>query len=227
MAAGGLRCLNSLLDAWALEDLLVYVIDRQIFSLVGGMQTYTLGPGGLWNTTPLYGAGCPRPIQISQAWWQEPATLIEEPIAVLRDHQDYQNLRSVPMTIGSQVTALWYDPTAPLGRVFVYPTPTMVANIILYLWHPWNAANTLDTVMVLAPGYQRMLEYNLPVEISSEYPGTLRPDILALANESRERVQIRNVRVPRMTSDVAGVTGHGGEGRRSLWGFTDWLTGSD
>jgi hypothetical protein len=226
-AATGLRCLNSLLDAWALEDLLVYVIDRQVFPLVANTQTYTLGPGGTWNTTPLYGAGSPRPAQIEGAWWQEPSTLIEQPIHVLKNHVDYQYFRSIPTITSTLVTDLWYDAGAPLGTVFVYPKPTAASNIILYLWHPWNAATTLATTLTLAPGYQRLLEFNLPVELSSEFPGTLRPDIVALANESMEKAQRRNVRVPRMASDLAGVTSHSGHGRHSMWGFTDWATGGE
>ena len=225
MAAGGLRCLNSLLDSWAIEDLLVYVVDRQTFALATNTQTYTLGPGGVWNTTPLYGAGSPRPVEIQDAWWQD-ANLLEQPITVIRDHQDYQRLRAVP-SASPIVTEIWYDATAPLGTVWVNPTPSAASTIVLYLWHPWNAVQTLDTVLTLAPGYQRLLEYNLPIELSSEYPGTLRPELVALATESKERVERRNVRVPRMTSDLAGVAAGAGGGRRSLWAATDWLAGRD
>jgi hypothetical protein len=166
-------------------------------------------------------------VQIEAAWWRHPTTLIEQPIRVLRNHTDYQYLRSVPTITSTLVTDLWYDPGTPLGTVFVYPKPTAVSSVILFLWHPWNAATTLDTVLVLAPGYQRMLEYNLPIELSTEFPGSLRPEIVAMANESMEKVQRRNVRVPRVTSDLAGVTHASGHGRHSMWGFTDWATGGE
>lgn len=221
-AMGGLRVLNSMLDAWNLEGLLVYVIDRQLFPLTNGVSAYTLGPGGVWNTTPLYGAGCPRPVRIEGAWWQDPTTLIEQPINVLRNHVDLQYLRSVPTISASLITDLWYYAGMPVGSVFVYPTPTLPANIVLYLWHPWDAATTLATVLTLAPGYQRLLEFQLAVDLSTEYAGTLRPDITALASEAKENVQRMNVRVPRMQTDLVGVTGESGS---MFTGWNRWMSG--
>jgi hypothetical protein len=220
-AMGGLRVLNSMVDAWSLEGLLVYVIDRQTFALVSGVGTYTLGPGGQWNTTPLYGAGVKRPVQIENAWWQEPVSLVEYPLNLLHDHGDYQALCSIPMST-SMPMDVWYEPSVPLGRVFIYPTPTLPANVILYLWHPWDSAVTLDSVLTLAPGYQRLLEFQLAVDLSTEYAGTLRPDITALASEAKENVQRMNTRVPRMQTDLAGVTGEGGS-MFTLW--NRWLSG--
>lgn len=220
-AAQGLRCLNSLLDAWALERLLVYVIDRQTFATVAGTQAYTLGPGGVWNTTPLYGAGTPRPVAIQSAWWQDTYGN-ELPLDVL-DDQAYQSL-TVRTLASMQALALKYDADFPLGKVFLWPKPSSVATIVLYLWRPWNAAQTLDTALSFPPGYQRLLEFNLAVELSSEYPGTLRPELAVLASEAKAKVQVPNLRIARLRSDLVGVTGHRGEaGLYSAW--PSWLAG--
>ena len=210
MAAGALRVLHTLIDSWAIEGLLVYTIDRQVFSLIASTQTYTLGPGGTWNTMPLYGAGSPRPVQVANAQWRNLSQDFWYPVYVMSD-ADYQGLADRGMT-GTQVTALHYAPTFPLGTVFLYPVPTLTGQMALFLWHPYDTQSTLDTLVAFPPGYQRMLEYNLAVDLSERYPGTLRPSTAALAAESKDKVESMNLRVPVMTSDLIGLTPSGGLG---------------
>jgi hypothetical protein len=222
---GALRVLNSLLDGWATEQLLVYVIDRQVFGLVGNTASYTLGPGGTWNTTPLYGAGTPRPVRLEAVWYVEPSTQTELPVTLLQDHADYQALRAVPVA-GTLPCAVFYEPSVPLGTVYVSPTPTGNGQMVCYLWHPWSTEQTLDTVLVLAPGYLRMLEYNLALDLASEYPGVLagRDDLVAGAMESKSKVQTLNIRVPRMQTDIPMGGSMAGSG--SLYSFSrEWLSG--
>ena len=217
-AAGALRVLNTLIDSWAIEGLLVYTLDRQVFALAANVPTYTLGPGGTWNTTPLYGAGTPRPVHVSDAQWKALSQDVWDPVYVMNDHE-YQHL-ALRASTGTQVTALHYSPTMPLGTVFVYPTSTVTGQLALFLWHPYDTQNTLDTVLMFPPGYQRMLEYNLAVDLSERYPGTLRSSTAAFAAESKDKVESMNVRVPLMTSDLVGLTPGGGLGAaRALRGI--------
>lgn len=220
----GLRVFNRMLDAFPLERQLVYAIDRQLFALVANTQSYTLGPGGTWNTTPLYGVGTPRPVEIDSAYWQDPTTLDEIPV-VLMTEGEFQSLNARTIT-GTVVQRLYYKPSMPQGDVFVWPTPTLVANMVLYLAKPWNAGHTLDTVLTLPPGYQRMLEYGLAEEWGSEYPNFLREDIRDNAREAKALVKRQNLRIEPMVSDLAGVTrGRRGAADGSMSGWVAWQTG--
>ena len=215
-AAGGLRALNTLIESWQTERLLVYVIDRQTFSLVAGTQTYTLGPGGAWDTTPLYGAGAARPVRIEEANWRDPSTLLELPVHIMSEGE-YHRLR-VRNTTGGIVTHLYYSQAFPLGSVFVWPVPSTTDQMVLWLWHPWVSTNTLDTVVSFPPGYQAMLEYNLAVWLSARYPGTLRPELVTLAADLKGKVKRLNHKSPHMISDAAGVLQGGVQGG----GYTAW-----
>lgn len=220
-AAIGLNCLNAMLDAWGLDGLMVYVIDRQTFALVSNTQSYTLGPGGTWNTTPLYGAGCPRPVQIEEAYWIDPGTLQELPVSVFEE-ASYQSQQVVGVT-GQQVLELNYTPSFPLGTVYVWPRPTTVATMVLYLWKPFNTANALTDTVSFPQGYQIALEDNLTVELSKEFPGSLEanPAIVAGAIANKANLKVANVRVPLLVSDAANITGRAGAGGS----YYDFLAG--
>jgi hypothetical protein len=219
--AAGVRCLNSLLDAFPLERHLVYVIDRQTFALVANTQTYTLGPGGTWNTTPLYGVGSPRPEGIESAFWQDPSTLDELPVWLL-DEQAYRDLEGVRSLTATVVQRLYYAPQMPQGSVFVWPKPTVNANIILFLQRPFDRQTTLDSLLAYPPGYQRLLEYGLAQELGTEYPGSLRPEIVAVAEDAKRLVKMGNAKPSRMTSDLLGVTGMR---RSTLTSWDTWMRG--
>lgn len=203
-----LRIFNSMLDGWATEKLLVYTMDRQVFALAAGTQTYTLGPGGTWNTTPLYGAGSARPVRVSTPTWRDAGQDLELPVNLM-DEDEYRSLvlRGMSSTI---VTDLYYSPTFPLGEVFVWPRPTITAQMVLWLWHPYNTQQTLDFDLVFPQGYERALVYNVAVELSMRYPGSLRAELATLAGESKDKIKLLNHTVPVLRSDLAGA-GAGGD----------------
>jgi len=223
-AEQGLWVLENMFDSWLTEKLLVYVVDRQSFALQAFVQTYGLGPGGVWNTTPLYGAQVPRPVRIERASWRDPATGFEQPLGQSMTDDEYQNI-TVRNTTGTQVLAYHYNPSFPLGEVFVWPIPTLSTQMVLYLWHPWNPGITLDTVVSFPPGYQYAIETNLSIDLGLYYPGALRAELVAVAVTSKAKVKALNHKTGLMTSDAAVVTAPA-TGTGGLYtGWTDFLAG--
>src|SRR5437899_828707 len=119
-AQDALAVLNDLLDAWRLEALLVYAIDRDVFALSAGVSAYTIGTGGTWNTS--------RPVRIEQAFFQDTTVspVLELPMTILTD-QEYESIR-VKGTSSTWPLALYYDQNYPLGTVTLYPVPSRVNN---------------------------------------------------------------------------------------------------
>lgn len=203
----GVRCLMSLLDTLPIEPGLVYTIDRQLFALVANTQTYTLGPGGTWNTTPLYTATTPRPPKIHAAWWHDTTNEYEQPVHIMED-AEYRSLNPRTMT-STQVQALYYEPTMPQGRVFVWPKPTQAATMVLYLAHPFDGTVTLDSALGYPPGYQRFFEFGLAFEMGTEYPAALaaNPVIITEYDRAKRLVTRANVRIPKMRNDLVPTVG--------------------
>jgi hypothetical protein len=61
--ADGIDALNSMLESFSLERLMVYQILEENFSLVIGTGSYTIGTGGTFNTT--------RPVKIENAFLRD------------------------------------------------------------------------------------------------------------------------------------------------------------
>lgn len=194
-AEDALTVLNDMLDAWRLESLLVYNLDRQVFPLTPGVQMYTIGVGGVWNV--------PRPVRIDHAFFQDISSepRLELPIYIMTD-DEYQSLR-VKTVSSTWPQALYYNPQYPIGQVIVYPVPTLPNNVVLYLWSVLGQIASVSTVVDFPPGYRRAVQYCLARELAAEYGKTLSPDVVALALESKGRVKDLNADTPVQVMDSA------------------------
>lgn len=89
-------------------------------------------------------------------------TPVEIPRSVLTDDA-YQAIQIKTLT-SSLFTAVYYNPTQPLGSIFLWPTPTTAANqLVLYLANVFDGFDDLTTDYTFAdlPGYIDALEYGL------------------------------------------------------------------
>jgi hypothetical protein len=113
MAEGCLQKFNDMLDAMALEDLLLYYSKINTLSLVSGTNNYTVGVGGNLNTA--------RIIEVLWAsYYTDPTVKI--PVSVI-PFEDYSKIISK----GTQITVpscVAYQATYPLGTLWIWPMPT-------------------------------------------------------------------------------------------------------
>src|SRR5689334_6075004 len=81
----GLRSLNDLIDSWSTESLLIPNKVREVFPLVPGQQSYSMGSGGNFNTS--------RPLKIENALIQFTSTtpVSELPMKLL-NKDEYANI---------------------------------------------------------------------------------------------------------------------------------------
>jgi hypothetical protein len=204
-AIDALEILNEMIDLWNLRGLIVYRIDRNLFTVTSGQGTYTLGTGGDWNI--------PRPVKIDNAFFRETATGLELPARVLTE-EEYQGIR-LKNTQGSWPRWLYNDYAFPLSTVTVWPVPDISNQMVLYTWNQLTSMATLDTVWTFPPGYAIALRFNLSIALAPEYGKSVSPEIAALASEALAHIQSVNIEVPLMQVDPALTEGQG-------W---DWNTG--
>lgn len=188
----GLAMLNSMLQLWRLEGLLAYDIVRALFALVPAQQDYTVGPGGNWDTTALFGATTARPVRLSAMGvvdaTQTPA--LEVPMAEL-SQQDYQTLHLKGLT-SSWPTHWNYSATVPLGSAFVWPAPTVGYQVAVYLWRSLQTWPTLHIDLMLPDGAEEAIVYNVARRLAPMYGTQLLPDVLQLAVESKALMMRNN-----------------------------------
>lgn len=106
-----------------------------------------------------------RPIRIVGAFTR--ATTVDSPLGLITERYwtniaDKQATAAIP-------TKLLYRPNYPFGQIILYPVPTGTPVLHLKSEKAVSQFSALTTVKVLPPGYQRMLELALAIDIAPEY----------------------------------------------------------
>ncbi len=206
---------NSLLDSLKLENLLVWATVRSEFDTVSSQQSYTIGTGGDWDIA--------RPEKINLAGWifTNNSPQNEVPIETLNTQQ-WAALTPKGQT-STISTKLYFEPfvreIAPFGRVNLWPIPLGSWKVALYLWQMLQEVASLATQMELPAGYQKMLEYNLAVELALQFPERqkMAPGSADIARKAKAAVKQMNAPDLLMRCDpgAMGVERRGGYRIRS------------
>jgi hypothetical protein len=178
----GLRTLNRFISSLTTQALSFPFVSREVFPVVAGQSTYTIGPtGNLVTIRPqsLTGAGILFPSTGS------PAGRLEVPRGLLTDDA-YANLRLKDLT-NALWTDVYYNPTyaAGLGSIFLWPTPnSTLYDLVLYRGDAIQGFANLTTFYDFPPGYSEMLQFNLEKRLCRVYGkarewGTLDDDLAA------------------------------------------------
>lgn len=201
-----LRFLNRMISSWANEELMCYTVDRQTFNLVGGVQSYTIGVGGAFNTAyPV------RPGQINLA--SVIVNGVEIPIDILNDEQWRDiTLKTVSSTFPLQ---MWANGNHPLDVLYFWPIPTVANQLILSTWGQITAFPTVNTVVTLPQGYEDALVANLSVRIAPMFGKQPDPYLLSLAASSKARIKSMNWEPTYRTVDSALQGPRSGIGQKS------------
>lgn len=194
-AVDGLASLNRMIDSWTNESLMIYESVRESFPLVPGVQLYTMGPGGDFNTI--------RPTIIDQALLRVQSTTpaIEYPI-MLFSESEWANIR-VKETQSNLPGYLYYETTYPLLTLNIYTNPSAANFIVLYSRKPLTNIATLDTVISLPPGYEDALVYNQAIRLAPEYGRQPSEIIFNIANESKAALKRVNHKASYLRVDEA------------------------
>lgn len=193
-ATDGLSSLNDWLDSLSNDDLLIPAITREVFALVAGQGTYTMGAGGNFNTA--------RPMTYENAWLQVAGTspLLEIPIRIVTEAE----FARIPVKTlqSSYPSTLYREDTYPLDNLNLWPVPSQTNSLVLYTSKPL-ANVTLDTVFSLPKGYNRALRYNLAIELAPEYGKQPSELITGVAIQALSEIKRANFKPVYMTCDAA------------------------
>lgn len=205
-ATDALSSLNSLLEAWSLERLLIHYVLRTTKTLTSGVATYTVGTGGDINITY--------------------PPFVEDSSYVTLDGGDYalklldeQSYRRISLKTATGIPEfLFYDKQYPLARVVLYPTPNAAYVLNFASWAPLQTFATLTTELALPLGYKRMIEMNLAVELAPEY-GLDAPDRVAIA-ASMSKTAVKRINAPDhvLRVETAMITSPFSAGINSIYG---------
>jgi hypothetical protein len=182
-----LFALNALVDQWQGDRGKIPAVVATVGTLTPSKQTYTVGPGGDINIA--------RPDIIDHVTYinNNFSPAIELPLQELTS--DAWALVPIKSQTSPLPTMYYYDysfSSTGTANLNFWLIPTS-ANLQYSLWVPTPFAQfaTLQTAVLLPPGYWRMLDNLLALELAPEY-GVEPSQILQSAAQDAENIVLRN-----------------------------------
>ena len=183
------RLLNRMLDTASTEVGMIYNNVQEVFDLTSGQLTYTLGPGGDFNTT--------RPIDINEAYMRD-VNNNDLKISILQ-YQEYADIISKTTESGIAL-ALYYNAGYPLSEITMWPVVTGGSyRLVLWSWKLLTQFTELSDNVILPPGYEEYIETNLAVRCCIAFNRQVPPELAIWATESKAQLKRINVNVPLMS----------------------------
>src|SRR3990167_341600 len=194
--------LNAMLESWSLERLLCYQILTESHALTTSVGSYTIGSGGAINTT--------RPTKIVDPCFIRDSSNRDTPVRII----EAVAYGAIPdkTADGSTPECLYYDASfaTSLATIYLYPEPAASLTLHFSSWKQLQSFAAITTTVVLPPGYQRAIEFNLAIELAGGLANV--PDSVAsMARQSKAAIKSVNQRPLTMHIDPAllgGVRGN-------------------
>ena len=179
-----LEDLNTMLASWSLERLMCYQIVQESLALTSSVGSYTIGSGGAFNTD--------RPTKICDPCFIRDSSGYDHPLEII-DAKSYGEL-PVKTTDGTYPSYIFYDSAfvTSLGTLFLYPEPAASLTLYINSWKQLQTFSTISTTVVLPPGYQRAIEFNLAVELSGGFI-SVSPEVAKVARDSKAAIKSINL----------------------------------
>ena len=189
--------LNDMVDSWNTESLMIPSLTRNVYPLVAGVGSYTLGPGGT--------LGGERPQRVTSA------ALVSCDCGCGCSGDNCQKLK---LNTGWQDcscgSGIWIDAAYPDVNLHINPAPLQGQALALQSWQTLTGFADLDTPHGFAPGYALALRWNLAQELAPlalimrKIPDVLLANIQERAISSKAAVKSFNSRVPLMDTGFGG-----------------------
>lgn len=159
-AADGLYALNSMLDAWSIERLMIYQVQQTTHSWAADQTSRTIGSGGNFSVT--------RPIRIESKgnFFRDSSSNDYQLTTLPRENYEHIVTKGAKSTLPEY---LFHDDGFPLRTLYAYPVPSQTLTLHLNHWAPLQNFSALTTVISLPPGYQAAIEFNLALWMAPEY----------------------------------------------------------
>jgi hypothetical protein len=202
-----LALLNSMIDGWKIENLLIQYWIRKLFTLTLFKKDYSVGVGGDFDMD--------RPEKIYRAGYLFNAGTTYEaelPIKVLQDYTEYA--AEVVKNVGSSLPlVLYYQATYPLGTATFWPVPNQDnVPIVIYNRGVMQEFQSVDDTVYMPNGWREMLQYNLAMRIHENAPYNKEPmdaSVPAMADFYKQRVKNMQITPILTTPDPAATNTHG------------------
>lgn len=199
----GFDKLNRMVDRMAADRLQIYALVATDIAIVPSQASYTVGTGGNFNIA--------RPMFMDYVSFWSTATTPAVVLTLDPLTDDLWNALPVPALTSAQPTNFYWQPSYPLGKLWLYPIPTGT-TLRLGISVPTAIAQfaALTTTVALPPGYASMLVSNLAINLAGPFGVQVSPSVVQEAQESMALVKRSNQTLEDLQFDPAALIGNGG-----------------
>lgn len=166
---------------WASKGLLIWASEEVTHTLTQGTKEYSIGSGGTIDTS--------RPIKLNPGCYVASSGR-DYPLTIIGQGR-YKRISEKGSGQSSVPSLIWYNPTYPLGAIFVWPP----GGGVLYLQtiKPLAEPAAVTNDVVFPDEYQDAIVWNLACRISPEFIGQPTPYQLAMAAYTLEGLRNENL----------------------------------
>ena len=193
--ADALEVLNWMIDGWANERLLCFVVDNFIFDLTAGKGHYTIGPDATQDFNTYL------PLHIESAFVRDTTSGYANDYKLdMIPNARWQDVfqKGIMSTYPRWLT---FHRTWPYGSIDIWPVPSRDIQLSLSVWHQIQKFLHVTDIVCLPPGYKTALAYNLAVDLASEYGQDINPLIVQKAQFTKSVLKNLNQEQVLMVTD--------------------------
>lgn len=189
----GMETANALLSAWSTEGNMVPSVSANNWTATGAAAV-TFGTGGTLNS--------PRPLKIISA--RMVANSIPLPVEIVTAEEWAARVTDDSAT-SNYPEILFCDYANPQSTMLLWPTPNSGGVLYLYSIKPLTTFAALGDTVVLHPGYEHALTYNLAVLLAPKLRRQVPEYVVSAANAAKAGLARLNEEVLRawMPAEVA------------------------
>lgn len=174
---------NIMIDSWSAERLSVFSTQEQVLTWPAGERIRTIGPSGNLVAN--------RPVAVDDStYFKDPASGISYGLKVI--NQEQYNKIALKTSTSSYPQVMWVNMDMPNVTAYLFPVPTRDIELHLCSVSELTQISDLFTSIILPPGYQRALIYNLALEICTELGLEPSKNVKRIANQAKRSIKAQN-----------------------------------
>jgi hypothetical protein len=183
--ADALAACNNMLDSWSSDEGMILASTELSFNTAAGTQSYTIGPGMTIASTP-----APRSIKAASA------SLTAGPGAPL-SVVDLLQWNQIPdrQSQSWHPKFVYHDHGSPTGIIYLSPVPIGILAVKLDTWTALTQFADTTTPITILPGYLRLIELGLALELAPQYVVTPSQTLVALFADALGKVKGLNAKI--------------------------------
>lgn len=175
--------LRAMVDMWRLEGMMIYSKSIRLFDLVPGQAVYTYATGGDFDA--------PRPTSVESATLRDSGGFAWPLIPITA--QEYSRLSSRGTV--ARPTRFYFNPIYPIAEVR-FDTIPAEDSVELVVMDELELPATQTAELVLPPGYEDCIVYNLAIRIAADFEVKPGQEVVALAANFKALVKRKNMTMP-------------------------------